>query len=95
MIFFAGNLFLYLVFFFYLFPLVCRNIKVIEKDTRLQRAKEIKYLKECIENSQDGMLGETTRIRDFTGQWVRMNVRVVGLASILVVAELRKASQIF
>ena len=95
MIFFAGNLFLYLVFFSYLFPLVCRNIKVIEKDTRLQRAKEIKYLKECIENSQDGMLGETTRIRDFTGQWVRMNVRVVGLASILVVAELRKASQIF
>lgn len=82
-------------FFSYLFPLVCRNIEVIEKDTRLQRAKEIKYLKECIENSQDGMLGETTRIRDFTGQWVRMNVRVVGLASILVVAELRKASQIF
>lgn len=52
----------------------------------------MKYLKECIENSQDGIFGETTRIRDFTGQWVRMNVRVVGLASILVVAELRKAS---
>ena len=52
----------------------------------------MKYLKECIENSQDGMLGETTRIHDFAGQWVRMNVRVVGLASILVVAELRKAS---
>ena len=49
-------------------------------------------MKECIENSQDGMLGETTPIHDFAGQWVRMNVRVVGLASILVVAELRKAS---